>query len=131
VSVLPKIKIDKHMKYNVLNKDEERIIEGRGTEAPFSGEYCDFKEDGTFLCKRCNAILYKSVDKFDSRCGWPSFDDAVEGAVEKRPDPDGRRTEIVCGTCEAHLGHVFNGEGFTSKNVRHCVNSLSISFEGK
>ena len=104
---------------------------GRGTEAQFSGDYCNFKEDGTFLCKRCNAVLYKSVNKFEFRCGWPSFDDAVEGAVEKRPDPDGRRTEIVGSKCEGHLGHVFSGEGFTPNNVRHCVNSLSISFQEK
>ncbi len=119
------------MNYNDLTPEEERIIEDRGTEAPFSGTYCDFKEDGTFLCKRCGAVLYQSVDKFDSRCGWPSFDEAVEGAVEKLVDPDGRRTEIVCSFCKGHLGHVFEGEGFTAKNVRHCVNSLSISFQGE
>jgi len=117
------------MSYNELTPEEERIIVHRGTEAPFSGKYCDFKEDGSFHCKRCDAVLYQSADKFDSRCGWPSFDDAIEGAVEKRTDPDGRRTEIVCAACGSHLGHVFEGEGFTSKNVRHCVNSISISFQ--
>lgn len=119
------------MKYNDLHPEEKKIIEDRGTEAPFSGTYCEFKEDGTFLCKRCNALLYKSGDKFNSGCGWPSFDDAVEGAVEKRSDPDGNRIEIVCNACKGHLGHIFEGEGFTPKNVRHCVNSLSILFQGK
>lgn len=117
------------MKHNKLTPEETRIIVEKGTEAAFSGQYCEFKQDGTFLCKRCDAVLYNSVDKFDSSCGWPSFDDAVEGAVERRADPDGRRTEIVCSVCGGHLGHVFEGEGFTSANVRHCVNSISISFQ--
>jgi methionine-R-sulfoxide reductase len=117
------------MTFNNLTPEEERIIEHRGTERPYSGEYCDFKADGTFLCKRCSAPLYRSDDKFDSRCGWPSFDDAIEGAVTRKPDPDGHRVEIVCSACDGHLGHVFEGEGFTPANVRHCVNSLSISFD--
>lgn len=116
------------MEWNKLTPEEERIIVHKGTEYPGTGKYLNTKEKGIYTCKRCNAPLYTSESKFDSHCGWPSFDDEIKGAVKKIPDADGMRTEIVCANCKAHLGHVFLGEGFTSKNTRHCVNSVSMNF---
>ncbi len=115
-------------KYNQLTREEEVIIVHKGTEQPYSGEYIKNKRAGIYLCKRCSTPLYSSEDKFDSHCGWPSFDDEIAGAIKNIPDEDGHRTEIVCANCEAHLGHVFYDEGFTAKETRHCVNSLSLSF---
>lgn len=119
------------MKYNELNDEEKYVIENKGTEYPFTGKYNDFYEKGIFTCKKCNAPLYKSEDKFKSGCGWPSFDDEIQGAVKRVPDRDGRRVEIVCASCGGHLGHVFEGEELTAKNTRHCVNSISLNFEAK
>jgi len=114
--------------WNRLTHFESHVLLNKGTEMPFSGEYNNFKGNGSFVCKQCDQVLFRSSDKFDSGCGWPSFDDEISGSVERIPDSDGRRIEIVCSNCKGHLGHVFRGEGFTEKNTRHCVNSVSIRF---
>jgi methionine-R-sulfoxide reductase len=124
----PEPKKAQKMEYNKLTPEEERVILYKGTEMPYTGKLLNNKETGTYACKRCDAPLYRSEDKFDSHCGWPSFDDEIKGAVKRIPDPDGMRTEIICAKCGGHLGHVFMGEGFTSKNTRHCVNSVSMRF---
>ena len=114
--------------HNQLSPEEKVVIEYKGTERPFTGEYDDFYENGTYLCRRCNAEVYRSVDKFDAHCGWPAFDKEVEGAVKHLSDPDGMRIEVECANCGGHLGHVFMGEGFTETNARHCINSISMKF---
>ena len=118
----------KEISYNPLTPEESFIIDEKGTESPFTGEYDEFYESGTYICRKCDTELYKSVDKFDAHCGWPAFDKEVVGAVIRLPDPDGVRTEIQCSNCNGHLGHVFVGEAFTGTNTRHCVNSISLKF---
>ncbi|HIG43771.1 MAG: methionine-R-sulfoxide reductase [bacterium] len=115
-------------KFNDLTAEEARVVLHKGTEMPFSGEYDDFFEGGRYICRQCNAPLYRSEDKFQSHCGWPSFDDEIEGSVRREVDADGMRIEILCSNCDGHLGHVFEGERITEKNTRHCVNSVSMKF---
>jgi len=114
--------------FRELSEEEKKVIVFRGTELPFIGKFNNHWARGTYVCRRCGAKLYRSESKFEAGCGWPSFDDEIPGAVGRNPDPDGVRTEISCANCGAHLGHVFTGEGYTEKSVRHCVNSISMDF---
>lgn len=116
------------MKTNPLTAEEKYVIEDKGTERPFTGEYDDFYKPGIYVCRKCDNPLYSSKTKFDAGCGWPAFDDHLPGSVKQLPDADGSRTEIQCSRCGGHLGHVFFGEGFTDTDTRHCVNSVSIKF---
>lgn len=116
------------MVYNTLTKEESAVILDKFTEPPYEGIYEDFYKDGTYVCKQCDTALYKSDAKFNSGCGWPSFDQEINGRVLRIPDSEGKRVEIICAKCKGHLGHVFEGEGFTDKNIRHCVNSISLKF---
>lgn len=118
----------KKMELKKLTPEEEAVIVRKATERPFTGKYDNFFEKGTYVCKRCGAPLYRSESKFDAGCGWPAFDDEIKGAVKRIPDADGMRVEIICAHCGAHLGHVFEGEGFTKTNTRYCVNSISMEF---
>lgn len=127
-STNPVIQNNQVMEYNKLTPEEERVIINKGTDRPFTGEYEAKNDNGIYICRRCNAPLYKSEDKFDAHCGWPSFDDEIAGSVKRITDADGSHTEIICNNCGGHLGHVFLGEGFTNKETRHCVNTSSIRF---
>jgi peptide-methionine (R)-S-oxide reductase len=121
-------KIGNQMKYNVLTDQEKNVILNKATDRPFTGDYYKKTDNGIYLCRQCNNPLYTSEDKFDSHCGWPSFDQEIKGSVSRVPDADGQRIEIICNNCKGHLGHVFEGEGFTKKNTRHCVNTSSLKF---
>lgn len=123
--------MDSTTKYNDLTPQQEQVLVNKATDRPYTGDYYEKKDNGLYICRRCNNPLYTSEDKFDSHCGWPSFDDEIKGSVTRILDADGRRTEIVCNNCEGHLGHVFLGEQMTDKNTRHCVNTSSILFVPK
>ena len=123
--------MDSTIKYNDLTSQQEQVLVNKATDRPYTGDYYEKKDNGLYICRRCNNPLYTSEDKFDSHCGWPSFDDEIKGSVTRILDADGRRTEIVCNNCQGHLGHVFLGEQMTDKNTRHCVNTSSILFVPK
>ncbi|MEY3237500.1 MAG: peptide-methionine (R)-S-oxide reductase [Bacteroidota bacterium] len=123
--------MDSTTKYNDLTPQQEQVLVNKATDRPYTGDYYGKKDNGLYICRRCNNPLYTSEDKFDSHCGWPSFDDEIKGSVTRILDADGRRTEIVCNNCQGHLGHVFLGEQMTDKNTRHCVNTSSILFVPK